>query len=308
MIERATVINRRTTKKITFATDHMSNYIVLWGGFNAGSVDADHTNFKYPGQIGSFVSDTSLDNRDFTITGYVVGEDIGRIKELKKNLSAHINPMDDMEIQIEGYSLFGKPQGNVEYGRVYLENNDIFCKFLISFMCYSPLYQKTGGSKVELSMVKPSFHFPFGMRPAVKNGGVIFGKRKKELFSQADNNGAVPVGIEINIKSLGVVNNPQVIFVEQNKFIRINKVMGENEEIKISTIDGERTIIGRANELSEWESYLDYWDENSTWLSLPVGMTTIGFKTSVDGIEDLTYTNSEIIISYKPSIFNLDGE
>lgn len=308
MIEKATIVNTRTGKQMTFATDEKASFVILWGGFNVGKVDADHQTFKYPGQVGTFISSTSLDNRDFSMTGYVTAETLDKIKELKKQLSAHINPMDVLEIRIDGYSLYGKAESNVEYGRVYLENNDIFCKFLFNILCNSPLYQKTGGDKIELSIVKPAFHFPLGIRPQVKNGGVIFGKRKKELFSQAENDGAVDVGIEITIKSLGVVNNPQIIFVEQNRFIRINKIMSENEEIKISTIDGERMIIGRPNELSEWESYLDYWDENSSWLALPVGTTTIGFKTSIDGIEDLTYSNSEIIINYKPCLYNLDGE
>lgn len=307
MIEEIKVVNKRTEKSITMGTDSRYDYIVPQGGFDFGEVEADHTTFTYPGQVGSFISNTKLGNRSFSMFGYVVGTE-SDIKRKKRLLSDFMNPFDEIEIQAEGYSLYGKPESNVHFGKEYADNNSVLCKFLIDILCNKPLFEESKSNEVALAILTAAFHFPLTIVPSVKNGGVIFGKRRKELFSEVVNDGAVEVGIEVYLHATGIVNNPQITFVEQNTFFRINKVMQEGEEIKLSTIDGERFIRGRLSEADPYESYLDYWDENSTWLKFPIGKTTVGFKTKLNGVEDDTYKNLEVLITYKKKKYNLDGE
>lgn len=308
MLSEITVKNRDKDMSIVIGTGPQYDYILQQGDLDVGHVEATHNTFNYPGQIGAFISSTSLGTRDFSVEGYIVGKSIADIERKKHNLSIFVNPLDEVEITADGYSLYGKPVSNVRFATAYKENNDVLCKFLFTVLCNRPMYQKAAADDVQLNVMTASFHFILRMVPTMKNGGVIFGRRKKELLAAIDNDGAVPIGIVIRIIASGDVNNPQVNFIDQNAFIRINKKMHGGEEIMISTIDGERYVRGRMSETADWESYLDYWDENSSWITLPRGKSSVGFRTSDGGVDDNSYENLQILIEYRPCLFNVDGE
>ena len=142
-----------------------------------------------------------------------------------------------------------------------------------------------------------------------KGKGTIFGKRRRALLQQITNNGAIPIGVTISIKALGIVNNPEIKIVETQEIVKINKELREGEEIVISTIDGERYVMGKEDEGSQLVSYLKYLDLDSSWIKLPVGTVTVGFTTySNEGSQDDTYSNMNISISYNECIFNLEEE
>lgn len=308
MLREITVVNRDKDMSIVIGTGPEYDYILQQGDLDVGHVNATHNTFNYPGQIGEFISSTSLGSRDFSVEGYIVGDSIREIERKKHNLSIFVNPLDELEIIAEGYSLFGRPASNVRFATAYKENNTVLCKFLFDVLCNKPMFQKSASDDVELNVMTASFHFILRMVPGKKNGGVIFGRRKKELLAEIANDGAVPIGITIHIIASGTVNNPQVNFIDQNAFIRINKTLTGGEEIMISTVDGERSVKGRKSEALPWESYLDYWDENSAWITLPRGTSHVGFRTSSAGADDTSYENLQIVIGYKPCLFNVDGE
>lgn len=309
MIESLKFINLNTGKEIIMDGDK-ADYLIDTdnGSIDWGEIQAKHSTFNFPTQIGSYISSSSLEDRDISFFGYVLGGNMQDLRRKKKALSAFFNPLHEIEIQAAGYSLFGKAQANIVYGKEYPENNTAFCKFTVSLLCNRPLWQTSKPLSVNIAVLQPGWKFPWVMVNE-KGKGTIFGKRRRALLQQLTNSGAIPVGVVITIHALGIVNNPELKLVETQEFIHINKTLSEGEDIVISTVDGERYIRGRKDENSPWESYLEYLDLDSSWLQLPVGTVTIGFSTfESEGVQDDTYKNMNINLAFHEKIFNLEDE
>lgn len=309
MIESLKFINLNTGKEIIMDGDK-ADYLIDTdnGSIDWGEIQAKHSTFNFPTQIGSYISSSSLEDRDVSFFGYVLGGNMQDLRRKKKVLSAFFNPLHEIEIQAAGYSLFGKAQANIVYGKEYPENNTAFCKFTVSLLCNRPLWQTSKPLSVNIAVLQPGWKFPWVMVNE-KGKGTIFGKRRRALLQQLTNSGAIPVGVVITIHALGIVNNPELKLVETQEFIHINKTLSEGEDIVISTVDGERYIRGRKDENSPWESYLEYLDLDSSWLQLPVGTATIGFSTfESEGVQDDTYKNMNINLAFHEKIFNLEDE
>lgn len=309
MIESLKFINLNTGKEIIMDGDR-ADYLIDTdnGSIDWGEIQAKHSTFNFPTQIGSYISSSSLEDREVSFFGYVLGGNIQDLRRKKRLLSAFFNPLHDIEIQAAGYSLFGKAQANIVYGKEYPENNTAFCKFTISLLCNQPLWQTSKPLSMNIAVLQPGWKFPWIMVNE-KGKGTIFGKRRRALLQQLTNSGATSVGAVITIHALGIVNNPELKLVETQEFIHINKTLSEGEDIVISTVDGERYIRGRKDENSPWESYLEYLDLDSSWVQLPVGTVTIGFSTfESEGVQDDTYKNMNINLAFHEKVFNLEDE
>lgn len=309
MVESLKFINLNTGKEIIMDGDR-ADYLIDTdnGSIDWGEIQAKHSTFNFPTQIGSYISSSSLEDREVSFFGYVLGGNIQDLRRKKRLLSAFFNPLHDIEIQAAGYSLFGKAQANIVYGKEYPENNTAFCKFTISLLCNQPLWQTSKPLSMNIVVLQPGWKFPWIMVNE-KGKGTIFGKRRRALLQQLTNSGATSVGAVITIHALGIVNNPELKIVETQEFIHINKTLSEGEDIVISTVDGERYIRGRKDENSPWESYLEYLDLDSSWVQLPVGTVTIGFSTyESKGVQDDTYKNMNINLAFHEKIFNLEDE
>lgn len=309
MIESVRFINSDTGESIVMNGD-TADYLIDTdnGSIDWGEIEATHNTFNFPTQVGSYISSSMLEDREVSFFGYIIGPLYDDIKRKKKVLSSFFNPLQEIEIQAGGYSLFGKAQSNVKYGKEYSTNNKILCKFTISLLCNKPLWKTSKSSTTNIAILVPSWKFKWFMANE-KGKGTIFGKRRRALLQQITNNGAIPIGVTISIKALGIVNNPEIKIVETQEIIKINKELREGEEIIISTIDGERYVMGKEDEGSQLVSYLKYLDLDSSWIKLPVGTVTVGFTTySNEGSQDDTYNNMNISISYNECIFNLEEE
>lgn len=309
MIESLKFINLNTGKEIIMDGDR-ADYLIDTdnGSIDWGEIQAKHSTFNFPTQIGSYISSSSLEDREVSFFGYVLGGNIQDLRRKKRLLSAFFNPLHDIEIQAAGYSLFGKAQANIVYGKEYPENNTAFCKFTISLLCNQPLWQTSKPLSMNIAVLQPGWKFPWIMVNE-KGKGTIFGKRRRALLQQLTNSGATSVGAVITIHALGIVNNPELKLVETQEFIHINKTLSEGEDIVISTVDGERYIRGRKDENSPWESYLEYLDLDSSWVQLPVGTVTIGFSTfESEEVQDDTYKNMNINLAFHEKVFNLEDE
>lgn len=309
MVESVKFRNLVTGKEIVMDSDK-GDYLldVDDGSVDWGEVEAKHNTYNFPTQIGSYISSTSLEDREVSFFGYIVYNNTQDFRRKKKIISAFMNPLHEIEIQAEGYSLFGKAQASIKYGKEYKTNNGAFCKFTFSILCNKPLWQTSNPLSISIAILQPSWKFPWIMVNE-KGKGTIFGKRRRALLQQLTNQGAIPVGAKILIHALGIVNNPELKIVETQEFVHINKTLSEGEDIEISTVDGERYIRGRKDENSPWESYLQYFDLDSSWLQIPVGTVTIGFATyESKGVQDDTYKNMNINVSYHEKIFNLEDE
>lgn len=309
MIESIKFINSQTNEAIVMDGDS-ADYLIDTdnGSLDWGGVDAKHNTFNFPSQVGSYISSSMLEDRDVSFFGYIIGPLYSDIIRKKKVLSAFFNPLNEIEIQANGYSLFGRPESNVKYGKEYKTNNVVFCRFTVSLLCNKPMWKTSKPKATTIAILRPNWKFKWVMVNE-KGKGTIFGKRRRALLQQVTNSGAIPAGVNITIRANGIVNNPELKIVETQEIIKINKELRDEEEVVISTVDGERYVIGRENEGSPWVSYLKYFDLDSSWVKIPVGTITFGFSTSSsEGEPDDTYKNMDVVVSYDENIFNHEEE
>lgn len=282
------------------------NYALYEGGIDWGSVNTTHNTFQYPEQIGTHIASTTLGTRDVSINGYIlVGQGSeSELEERKKILSALVNPFDDVRLVTGKYSLTGKPSKNVTFSNTYKENNEVLCKFLINVYCNDPLFETNDSIGVSITDdVMPMFRFPL----VIPMGGMVFGIRKKALFTDIPNNGVVDVGGIFTFTAIGTVNYPSIFNVATRETMRINKVMVAGESIVINTNKGSRSIIGTTEGVDK--DYLMYWDfDTNDWLQIHAGANVLGFETTLNGVSDDSYKNLKVLLTYHIKLFNLEDE
>lgn len=303
MIESFKLKNNHTGDVLRFGVDD-EEYLIDDDGVDWGTVEISHNTFQYPTQVGVYKTSTTVGTRDVSITGWIIGETLQHIEEKKSILSNVVNPLQDVEIIAGEYLLKGTPSTNVKFGSARKDNNEVMCKFLVQIFCEFPMWQALNSINVSIADTKGMFGFPL----IFKDGGIMMGLRKKSLFTDVANNGVLDVGAIIKLEAHGVVNNPEVLNVNTLERIKINKVMSDGEEIIINTSKGERSVVGKTNR-GDYTNYIAYFDYDNEWMQLPVGITTLTYKTfDSSGSEDETYKRLDVSVSYSPVLYNIGGE
>lgn len=305
MISKFEMKNLTNGKEVSLGQDSSSQYVYKDDGLDWGSAPATHNTYTYPGQIGTYISTTSVRERTISITGYVYyipneqekqlyfGKDMieycyEKILEKKKILNEIVNPTQYVRLTIGNYYIDGKPNSSVMYGRNHAENNEYFCKFLITLYCNNPMFRKKIPSKTSLSSTAPKFHFPLVFP---KNRGIVMGIRTNYQILGVENEGDSPIGCIVTIKAKGTITNPTIEVIDKDQRMTVYKTLQEDETIIINTIQGERSVKGILNGVEE--DYFKYWDYENTWIELPIGTTLIGYslesgdKTLVDVTVDI---------------------
>lgn len=314
MISNFTLMNKENGNSITFGQTTSSECLYKEDGIDWGSAPASHNTFSYPSQLGEYISSTSVKGRDITIRGYVYylpteSEKVtvnpsemeeycyDKMRKKKGLLNNIVNPTQTVRLEIGDYYIEGKPSKSIMYGSDVESNNQYFCSFLISIFCNNPMFRKVTLPSTVLSGTKPAFRFPLVFP---KNAGIIMGIRSNYRLIAIENEGNVPTGGVIQIKSNGTVTSPTITNIETGEFITVNKTMVEGETIEINTNDGnEKGIKGYLNE--EELNYFKYWDFDNTWIKFPIGTTLIGFSVE-EGDESLL----EISITMNPLKYALE--
>ena len=314
MISSFTLINKENGNSITFGQTTSSECLYKDDGVDWGSAPATHNTFSYPSQLGEYISSTSIKGRDISIMGYVyylpneVDKDniapsemerycYNKMRKKKGLLNNIVNPNQAVRLEIGDYYIEGKPSKSIIYGSDISSNNQHFCSFLITIFCNNPMFRKITLPNTVLSGTQPAFRFPLVF---IQNKGIIMGIRSNYRLIAIENEGNVPTGGIIQIKSNGTVVNPTLTNIVTGEFITVNKTMIEGEIIEINTNDGnEKGIKGYIND--EELNYFKYWDFDNTWIKFPIGTTMIGFSTE-EGDESLL----EITITMNPLKYALE--
>lgn len=289
---------------MAFGVDN-EDYLLTDDGVDWGSIGVTHNTYQYPTQLGVSESSTVIGTRDISITGWIIGNTVKEIESKKAILSKEVNPLQKVRITANGYFIEGSPSSNVVYGKTLSENNEVMCKFLLNIFCPYPLFRTATAVEVPIADTLGKFGFPLVIP---KNTGVIMGLRKKSLFTDLVNDGAVSVGLVITLEATGTVNNPEIVNVSTKEVIKINKVLCSGEKVVINTSEGERSVIGKID-YEEERSYFGYFDYDNDWMQLPLGISTFTFKSrDSEGFEDETYKKLNVTISYRSALYNLGGE
>jgi hypothetical protein len=279
-----------------------ATFLIEDGSIDWGEVKTSHSTFSFPQQIGEFVSSTIISGRTVTIYGWVAGKTYDEVKSKKSMLNRFITPLHEYLIISDNYCITGKPDAQVKYSKEYTDNNDIICKFFISLFCANPVFELVEPVSTVIASVIPKFGFPLTFKP----GGIILGARETSLISSITNTGINQAGMVITFSSNGVVNNPKLINIGTQEFLKLNAVINVGDRIEVSTVNGSRYVKAYIGGVEQ--SYYDALDLDSSWLQLNPGVTNLSFTTELDGVLDESYRSLVITVSYTPSLFNLEEE
>lgn len=306
--------NKENGKSITFGQTTDFECLFKEDGLDWGNAPASHSTFSYPSQLGEYVSSTSIKGRNITIVGYVYyhmtdseKHEIDpsdaerycyeRMNKKKENLNTIVNPTQTVRLEIGDYYIEGKPSNSIVYGSTRETNNEFFCSFMISIFCNNPMFRKIALPETFLTGAKPGFKFPLCFP---RDKGIIMGVRNTYHLIALDNEGNVPTGGIIKIKSKGLVKNPSIRNMMNGQKILINRTMVAGETIEINTNDGaEKGITGYLN--GEELNYFKYWDFGNDWIKFDVGTNLVGFSTE-EGNESLV----DIEITMNPLKYALE--
>lgn len=281
MIENLKIKNVVTEESIELT---MSSDVFVLEKADFGVISSSHQTYHYPGQKGYTKYASSLGTREPTIIGWVIGDTENEISERKAKLNALINPLEDLEIEVEGkYHIVLTPATTVQYSATYAENNDVMCKFQIKGTCFEPIFS-SGVQKSVVSGVEGNFIFPL----VIPEEGYIFSKKTSSLISNIKNKGTIDGGIEIIFSARGTVVNPSLVNVTTQECFKLNKVLSADEVVRINTSIGSRSVIGILN--GEELNYFKYRSiSEGDWVTFKKGENLYRYNAD-EGLDNLDVT------------------
>lgn len=116
--------------------------------------------------------------------------------------------------------------------------------------------------------------------------GIIMGLRSPSTIATITNTGTLPCGFVITFQASGTVENPKIIDINTQEYIRLSHTMQAGETIRISTLDNNKTvrqIIG--DDSINAFNFLDF--ANSTFLQLAVGINYLRYDAD-SGLDNLS--------------------
>lgn len=294
MVER--IILKKVKNQEELVLDMVSTPDYVLKSVDWGTIKSTHHTYKYVNQVGVTISGTSLETRPITIEGWIVAQNEAAMTRLKRKLNGFINPQDAIDLFYNDYMIRFLPDETVKYATSTAENNDIFCKFIITGTCPNPLFSSINETQVIFATTIPNFHFPLILSEDLHEKGVIFGSRTDSLIVNAFNNGSVPVGMRIIFKAKGDVINPKLINVATQEQFVLNKSLVAEEEVEINTNTGEKSVKGRIGS-DKQNNYYMYKDIDSSWLKLDVGDNLFRYDADngLDNLEIYVYFYNQFL-------------
>lgn len=279
MFDKIVLTNLSTQNSVTLDTED-SEFVL--GEVDFGSVPGTHHTQKFFNQIGVYIENTTLEAREPSIQGWVIGDSYEKLRENKSILNKLVNPTQYLEaVVFDKYKLEFKPSSSIKYSSTLDLNNEVLCKFLIQGTCSDPLFSMVDTASSQVAYTAPKFRFPLIIP---QNEGVVMGVRNPDRISILDNFGDIDSGFIVHLKANGSVVNPQIINVQTQEYIKLNKAMSSGESIIISTIDGKKKVRGIVDGVEE--NYFGYWDFGSSWMKLSTGLNYLTY-TAESGLEVL---------------------
>ena len=286
MVENVILRNKQTSALLELDVVNTPFYILDKVGW--GQIKGTHHSYKYVNQIGVYVTSTSLETRDVSVSGWIVSNSELHMSQRKSMLNRFVNPQQPIELIYKNYSLEFLPDRTIKYSATIKENNEVVCKFEINGLAANPLFKDTNTTNIPIAGMLGMFHFPM-MLSAIDNGipTVMMGLRQPSLIVNISNTGSVQTGINIVFEATGTVVNPSLINIYTQEQFKINKTLAAGETVVVSTTIGEKKIVGTLNGVSS--NYFKYRDLRSSWLQLDTGDNA--FKYDADnGIDSLNCT------------------
>lgn len=278
------ILNKNTNKSIEF---NLETYLL--NEKDLGQIGADHFTTKSLGQMGEYLTGTSLESRDISLTGYIKAHNKPEMETRKKDLIDLINPLHEMQVIKDNHKLDCKATSSIKFSTDYKDNNDYLCKFMVEYFCSNPFWTKVNESRRDIALWIPSFRFPLTI-PQEKP--IIMGYRSPSTIVNIENNGNVEIGMRIEFKALGTVVNPSLLNVNTQELLKIEKILTVDEVITVNTNFGKKRVTQKLNGIES--NAFPYLKRGSIFLQLNPGSNL--FRYDADDYVD----NLEVSVYYNP--------
>lgn len=241
---------------------------------------------------GSILNSTMINNRNIEVRFKLLkqlGHDDQSIESYKAELYKVFNPKNNpvkFNIKTKAdkeYYLYA----NADHLPVFSNESPAYIDGLIQFSCNDPFIYDNIENKVDIAFWVGAFEFPL----EIQNTGIEMGYRAPSLFVNVLNEGQIDTGMTIRFKALGSVNNPKLINVNTQDFIKINTSLVGGDVIEISTYKGNKYVkLLKDGEVFDSFNYLDI---SSNFLQLEIGDNIFRYDA------DLNVDNLEVDIRFR---------
>lgn len=162
----------------------------------------------------------------------------------------------------------------------------------IKFIALNPTWKDINETKTEIALWRGNFMFPLFI-PI--DEGIKIGYREPSLIANVNNIGDIKTGMKIEFKALNTVDTPQLIDIETQQYIKINKIMNPGEIVTITTDTQNKKVY--FNEKNVISNGFKYWDLHSSFLQLELGDNLFRYdaKEGLDNLEVTIYHTNRYI-------------
>ena len=237
--------------------------------------------FKAPEQDGAFFIASTLDMRNITLEGTLVGRDLEEAYAQRARFLRVLYPKSQGTLLCRGKRVVCV----VEEAGFITSSRERAPAFFISLLCPSPFFEALNEIREELAAWMPAFCFALEI-PSV---GIEMGVRQPSQIMTLDNAGDVACGCRIVFRALGAVRDPDIPDMTTGQFLRINKTMEPGEEIHVHTSFAGKRVLS-VDEQGETNAF-SFLDTGSTFLQLAPGRNTLryGAAANMDLLEVSVY-------------------
>lgn len=230
-------------------------------------------------QNGSSYVSSTIEERDITIT-LRIKANVEEYRDIKKKLFNIFNPSNSGNLILKNTDCEKTISTRVSHSPNFTIN-DAKKECEISLIALDPYWKDTNETKTDIAIWKGSFCFPLIIP---QDTGIKIGYREPSLIVNTNNIGDVKTGMRIEFKAIGTVVNPELVNIETQDFIKINKTILAGEVVTVTTDFANKKVIVNKNGVVE--NGFNYWDLYSTFLQLEIGDNLFRYNAK-DGIDNL---------------------
>lgn len=217
------------------------------------------------GQHGDTYISQRFEPRDISIKGNINSTDKDRVLELRRNAEKILNAELNAKL-VYTYKDFVRVIDCKVDGKPTFKRSKVFEQFTIPLTCCSPFWREEAETKKDIAVWVDSWEFDF----EIPEEGIELGYRAPSLIVNAYNEGDVKSGMRIEFRAIGTVNNPSLLNVNTQEYIKlINTTMVAGDVITVNTDYGKKgAILTREGQETDYFKYIDV---ESTFMQLDIG-------------------------------------
>ncbi|HEX9062631.1 MAG TPA: phage tail family protein [Clostridia bacterium] len=245
---------------------------------------------KSPYQDGNTLLNKTLDVRDISLSGLIIGKNLDEIKAYRRQMLKVFNPKLSGELTYIYNDSKKKIKCEVENAPSFSEDNVTRVqKFVVNLYCNDPFWTDAVETQQEIAGWVGGFNFPLEL----SSSGIEMGTKLLNIIVNINNPGDVDCGNKIIFKALASVTNPQILNTVTGEYIKINKVMAAGDVITLTTDFGNKKVLLNGN------NAFSLIDLNSTFFQLSVGDNLLKYQA------DANVNNLEVYVYYTPKYLGI---